>query len=205
MSNELIKQIEGRLLEFYGKKIPIFFKLNKEAPNGRSFKWFMKFISIYGNWFEIESPDKEVALQARLALLMDVGHELGHIDHEPRILAPLPSKFRNHIREIRADYCAIEFTMWYLEKYEIALKIDRVQLIEIRRNFLKRHTKAKFQGESSTHPSIDYRCNILLEHSEFNESLIREIGKKYCATSKKVDNLCSESFVGRILQLQQEE
>lgn len=131
-----------------------------------------------------------------------IGHELGHADNEPRILAPFPSTFRNHIREIRADYCGLVFAIRYLKKYHPDIVITREQLVKLRYDYSVEHTEPKYREADFTHPSLLKRYEVLSNNPVFNEKLIRDLSKEYTVSEKELTKLCKQAMNGRLLNLE---
>ena len=201
------ERIKEAIQELCQMRIGIHFcfsKKQKDDPNAHCFKWTRwKHIKVYGDWSELEHTDQGIVLDTKLYLLTTIGHELGHADSEPHILAPLPSKFRNHIREIRADYCGLIFAMRYLSKYHPDILTTREELVKLRYDFSVKHTNPKYREANFTHPSLLKRYMILSNNPVFNEELIRNLSKGYTVSEKELTKLCKQAMNGRLLNLQE--
>lgn len=201
LTEELLKK---RIQELCQIRIGVHFRFSKKGtPNAHCFKWTrFKHIKVYGKWDDLNHPDPKIALDTQLFLLTTIGHELGHADNEPRILAPLPSMFRNHIREIRADYCGILFARRYLDKYHPSIVKTREELVKLRYDLSVEQTEPKFCEADFTHPSLLKRYEILSNNPVFNEKLIKALSKEYTVSEKELSKLCKQAMNGRILNME---
>ena len=133
---------------------------------------FYKTIMISASWIEkLSSNDANWTI----AFFHTIGHELGHKMNEPRgsYARTNKAKFKNWVREIRADFYGIDF----VKRHKIVN--DRNAVLETIRMKAKHNTQKKDISDYS-HPSWKYRCEVLSNNQKFDENVIKHIAKECC-------------------------
>ena len=113
-----IKECETHLRQYANNKL-LFVKWipGSKSPNASATIPFLIILS--GDWSLLvdSSPSSRAYLYATL------GHELAHKDHEPMYsLSKCTHNLKNHVREIRADFCGIAFAMNYFDNRDYIRK-----------------------------------------------------------------------------------
>lgn len=211
---------------------------------------FSKRIQIKYDWNDLNSNNPDKVLCAVKYFYYIVGHELGHKDKEPKVLATIniallillaicccsafafgicviivyfivlliamllfDSKikfFSCHMREVRADYCGILFTLKCLEKD--GKPIDRDELVEEIFDYMYRCNPDGFKIGDSSHPSNLNRKRYLLyknqadrgtDISKFDKVLINAMSKEYMFGFIRSRIPLFFAFSGRLLKLQE--
>ena len=190
-SNELLEKIEEQLYYVRSKLPPSFsdlviYYIPDKIKNGNA--TLKGIIIVKGDWTDLINENKEIANNKLQELYMLIGHELGHKDNEPR--CSLFSKFQNHVREVRADYCGLFFAKYY------GFKSDDIISIRFPDN-------APVGKDCLTHPSASHRKYYLTfngTNKAFSEEVIDEIAKTLnYKNNKKIKKLKKESFRGSLI------
>lgn len=118
----------------------------------------------------------------RIAFLHTIGHEIGHKDREPigTIIYTNKGRFRNWVRECRADFYGIQF----VEKEYGITKNKILKAIKLKIDYNAPDEYAK-QKSYLGHPSWNLRFKLLTEYMNFNEDVIRYIAKEAGITDEK--------------------
>lgn len=186
-----IKKGETHLRGFANNKL-LFVKWvpSSKSPNASASIPFLIILS--GDWSFLadSSPSSKAYLYVTL------GHELAHKDHEPIYsLCKFTHNLKNHVREIRADFCGIAFAMNYFD--------NRDYIIQSRFKFKANHISP---DKKTDHPSNRFRKECLKKNRQFSRDVIEEIvsEEEYCdinANTKSkeyIDKLERACYKGKI-------
>ena len=181
-----IKDGERHLKEYTnGKKIYTIWDPSTKKPNASAGLPFL--IVFTGDWSFL--ADNSEASKAYL--YSTIGHELAHKDHEPSYsCSNRTCNLKNHVREVRADFCGIAFAMKYFKDRDFIIKSK-----------FKYRTNIDDKEKKTDHPSNTLRKYCLENHKEFNKVVIEDIvkAKEYCDLRSKeyIDDLEQKCYKGR--------
>ncbi len=184
---------EGELqLQKYAKNktLHIVWDSTPKPPNASASIPFL--IILTGDWSFLSDS----SLDSKAYLYSTLGHELAHKDNEPLYsFRKSTHNLKNHVREIRADFCGLSFAMNFFD--------DRSFVIQSK---YKTHTTDI--NSKTDHPSHKLRRMCLESHEQFNRDVIEDIVKaeEYCditpqtKSSNYIDWLEKECYKGLIFR-----
>lgn len=188
-----IKDGEKRVNEYAkGKRLFTIWNASTRKPNASAGLPFL--IVFTGDWSFL--ADKSDASKAYL--YSTIGHELAHKDNEPHYSCRKQShNLKNHVREMRADFCGIAFALNYFK--------DRDFIIHSK---FKYRTNMDDDLKKTDHPSNMLRKKCLEKHKHFGKAVIEDMVKaeEYCdinditKSSEYIDKLEKECYMGRIFR-----
>lgn len=185
-----INQCQHDLREFSGNtKIKIvYLRWRQTYKKINAYALLPGCICLSGDWLHLASPDSVISKNARAALYSVVGHELGHKDHEPMFSL---NKFKNHIREIRCDFCGVKFATTY--------GYARDEAIYARYIYDGENITSPDVTEKLTHPSSQTRLYCLNNYPKFCTEIIDYIvNKELYFNERVIQNLYKSVFRGKI-------
>ncbi|MEQ2782462.1 hypothetical protein AAAU52_04980 [Blautia hansenii] len=140
---------------------------------------FSKRIDIKSTWIKKLLDKKEYW---EIAFLHTIGHELGHKDKEPifSILHTKKGRFRNWVRECRADFYGLQF----VQKEYAFTRNEVLKAIELKIDYNAPDEYAK-QKSDFIHPNWNLRFQLLSDYRNFNQDAIRYIAKEVGITDEK--------------------
>ena len=155
-----IKEGERLLCEYSGKRIHIVWAPSSKKPNASASIPFM--IIFTGDWSFL--ADKKDASKAYL--LHTIGHELAHKDNEPVYsFRSFSCNMKNHVREMRADFCGLSFAMNYFNDRDLIIQ-SKYEYKNIEHSYKK-----------TDHPSDILRKKCMETYKRFSIAVIEEIVK----------------------------
>ena len=130
------------------------------------------FILITPSWF-VKTASGDSVWQ--IALLHTLGHEIAHKAKEPHPCLGLTKqgRFRNWVREVRADFWGLNF----VENYYHISRPSILKAVEKKTNYNLEIAPRTGCG-SKTHPSGPFRYTLLSENQSFNSQVVRCIAKE---------------------------
>lgn len=187
-----IKEGEVKLNEYAKCKIiRVIWDPSQNPPNASATFPFL--IVLTGDWSFLA----DFSLASKAYLYSVLGHELAHKDKEPSYsFRKSTHNLKNHVREIRADFCGLSFAMNFFD--------DRNFIIQSK---YKHKTNAD-NNNKTDHPSHKLRKMCLESHEKFNRSVIEDIvrAKEYCDINEQtksadyIDWLEKECYKGVIFR-----
>lgn len=178
----LIKEGEIQLNKYAkNKKIRIVWDPTPKPPNASASIPFL--IILTGDWSFLadSSPDSKAYLYSTL------GHELAHKDKEPIYsFCEFSHNLKNHVREIRADFCGLSFAMNYFE--------DRNFIIQSKYKYKVINTNNNVKTD---HPSHEVRKQCMEKFDHFSREVIEYIvnAKEYCDINETTQ---SEEYIDKL-------
>lgn len=173
------------------KKLRVIWDPSLKPPNASATFPFL--IVFTGDWSFLADS----SLSSKAYLYSTLGHELAHKDNEPSYsFRKSTHNLKNHVREIRADFCGLSFAMNYFE--------DRSFVIQSKYIY-----KTNADNDRKTdHPSHKLRKMCLESHKQFSRAVIEDIvrAEEYCDISDQtkssdyIDWLEKECYKGFIFR-----
>lgn len=177
-----IKEGELQLNRFAkNKTLRIIWDPTPKPPNASASFPFL--IILTGDWSFLADS----SLDSKAYLYSTLGHELAHKDNEPLYsFHKSTHNLKNHVREIRADFCGLSFAMNYFE--------DRNFIIQSKYKYKVNKDNCNTKTD---HPSHKVRKQCMEKFDCFSRAVIEYIinQKEYCDINEKTNSV---EYIGKL-------